>query len=138
MIYDATELNDEHREKIREELGAPNDMRESLTEGGVRSGWISVSEVSNGFLRPDHLQPENHHARIELRPTGLLLKLSAGDESFVWSVPYHRLAVYRTEGIALHGDGEFIRMDVSQDDDKAFLQKVQDRRNEYLEQFSYR
>jgi len=68
-----------------------------------------IEEVSNGMGRYLSRSSDLSYGSIELRPNGILVIISTSLRFYSWLVPYYKLYLYKTKGVSIHADGQFVR-----------------------------
>ena len=69
-----------------------------------------------------------NYANIELRPKGILVRITRRLDNFTWAIPYYQLYTYMTSGLSIHGQGEFLQFknDRFLKNNKEFIKKMLD------------
>ncbi len=109
MLINTTHRNDEAQELINDCLGRPYSLLQSLKMGGTGSKRMIIEEVSENLNSISNKVSDLNYGNIELRPSGILVRINKGLENFAWVIPYRKLVIYKTYGLSIHADGKFIR-----------------------------
>jgi len=109
MLFNTTHTNNEAKEFINDTLGTPFTFFQSLKMGGTGSKRMIIDEVSNNLNDLVNKVSDLNYGNIELRPSGILVRINKGLENFAWAIPYRQLVIYKTYGLSIHAQGRFIR-----------------------------
>ena len=109
MLFNTTHTNTEAKELINDCLGNPFTFFQSLKMGGTGSKRMIIDEVSNNLNDLLNKVSDLNYGNIELRPSGILVRINRGLENFAWAIPYRQLVIYKTYGLSIHAQGKFIR-----------------------------
>ena len=109
MLFNTTHTNNEAKELINDCLGHPFSFLQSLKMGGTGSKRMIIDEVSGNMNNLLNKVPDLNYGNIELRPSGILVRINKGLENFAWAIPYRQLVIYKTYGLSIHAQGKFIR-----------------------------
>ena len=109
MLFNTTHTNNEAKEFINDCLGHPFTFFQSLKMGGTGSKRMIIEEVSNNLNDLLNKVSDLNYGNIELRPSGILVRINKGLENFAWAIPYRQLVIYKTYGLSIHAHGKFIR-----------------------------
>lgn len=134
MIYNTTYNNPDYTEVSNSLLGKPYPLIKKIQLGGIGSGRMIIAQLSEG-LRPKQLQfSELDYGNIELRPAGILVHFTNRQVRFSWCVPYYKLHIYNSSYFSIHAEGNFISFRKNKHfiDNKKFIDKMIDAKNEYL------
>jgi hypothetical protein len=93
---------------------------------GIGSGRMIIDKVSPKLERVLLNGPDINYANIELRPKGILVRITRRLDNFTWIIPYYQLYTYMTNGLSIHGQGEFLhfRNDRFLKNNKEFIRKM--------------
>ncbi len=109
MLFNTTHANEEDKELINDCVGHPFSFLQSLKMGGTGSKRMVIDEVSNNLNDLVNKVSDLNYGNIELRPSGILVRINRGLENFAWAIPYRQLVIYKTYGLSIHAQGKFIR-----------------------------
>jgi hypothetical protein len=93
---------------------------------GIGSGRMIIDKVSPKLERALLNGPDINYANIELRPKGILVRITRRLDNFTWIIPYYQLYTYMTNGLSIHGQGEFLHFknDRFLKNNKEFIRKM--------------
>ncbi|XCF04925.1 hypothetical protein ABI125_09315 [Tamlana crocina] len=140
MIFDSTYNNKEHKPLLEDMVGRPFTLLESFKMKGVGSKRMIISEVSPNLAPYMNLVSDVNYANIELRKKGILIHINKGLKTYTWAIPYFQLVVYRTNGISIHAQGNFIHFKNNKTfrENKRFFDKMLDKKIKNASQFNFR
>ena len=126
MILNTTYTNKDNDEIINGLVGYPYSFFNKLKMKGIGSGRMIIDEVSPKLERALLNGPDLNYANIELRPKGILVRITRRLDNFTWIIPYYQLYTFMTNGFSIHGQGEFLhfRNDRFLKDNKGFIKKM--------------
>lgn len=128
MILNTTYTNKENEATINNLVGSPYTFLKKLQMKGIGSGRMIIDKVSPKLERALLNGPDINYANIELRPKGILVRITRRLDNFTWIIPYYQLYTYMTNGLSIHGQGEFLhfRNDRFYKSNKSFIKKMLD------------
>lgn len=140
MLFDVTHNDKKITELINDCLGSPFSMLKSLKLGGIGSKRMIIEDVSENFRHLINKVSDINYGNIELRPTGILLRINKGLQNFAWLVPYHKLVVYKSDGMSIHSEGKYVRFRNNEllKENKNFINKMMKLKMEYLAKTDFR
>ena len=126
MLFNTTHTNNEAKELINDCLGHPFSFLQSLKMGGTGSKRMIIDEVSGNMNNLLNKVSDLNYGNIELRPSGILVRINKGLENFAWAIPYRQLVIYKTYGLSIHAQGKFIRFRNNKTfkENKSFFKKM--------------
>ena len=126
MILNTTYTNKDNDQTINELVGRPYGLFKKLKMKGIGSGRMIIDEVSPKLERALLNGPDLNYANIELRPKGILVRITRRLDNFTWIIPYYQLYTFMTNGFSIHGQGEFLhfRNDRFLKGNKDFIKKM--------------
>lgn len=133
MIYYTTYHDKEVIDDIDREIGKPFKLWELFKVGAVGSSKMPIEEYSKAFQPLLEKNLDITYASIGLRSKGILLTVSNSHNNICWAIPYYRLAVYKTEVLSIHAEGEFLKLELRVDQNQKFIAKLLDFRARYHE-----
>lgn len=134
MIYNTTYSNQDYIEVANSLLGKSFSFRKKLQMRGVGSGRMIIANISQG-IKPTQVQfSELDYGNIELRPAGIIVHFTNRLERFSWCIPFYKLHIYNSSYFSIHAEGNFInfRKNKQFQENKSFIDKMTDMKNEYL------
>ena len=126
MILNTTYTNKDNDATIDSLVGKPYSFFTKLRMKGIGSGRMIIDKVSPKLQRALLNGPDLNYANIELRPKGILVRITRRLDNFTWIIPYYQLYTYMTNGLSIHGQGEFLhfRNDRFYKNNKEFIRKM--------------
>lgn len=126
MILNTTYTNKDHDKLINDLVGRPYSFLRKLQLRGIGSGRMIIDSVSPKLERALLNGPDINYANIELRPKGVLVRITRRLDNFTWIIPYYQLYTFKTNGLSVHGQGEFLhfRNDRFLKGNKDFIKKM--------------
>ena len=67
-----------------------------------------IDEVSPNMKFMLNTIADLNYGSIELRPNGILLRITQGLKNFTWIIPYYQLVIYKVNGSSIHAQGRFV------------------------------
>ena len=128
MILNTTYTNKDNDNLINDLVGNSYGFLRRLQMKGIGSGRMIIDNVSPKLERALLNGPDLNYANIELRPKGILVRITRRLDNFTWIIPYYQLYTYRSKGLSIHGQGEFLkfRNDRFLKNNKEFIKKMMD------------
>ena len=126
MILNTTYTNKDNDATIDNLVGSPYSFLKKLRMKGIGSGRMIIDKVSPKLQRALLNGPDINYANIELRPKGILVRITRRLDNFTWIIPYYQLYTYMTNGFSIHGQGEFLHFknDRFLKNNKEFIKKM--------------
>jgi len=126
MVLNTTYTNKDHDALIVKLVGQPYSFLKQLQLRGIGSSRMIIDEVSPKLERALLNGPDLNYANIELRPKGVLVRITRRLDNFTWIIPYYQLYTFMTNGFSIHGQGEFLhfRNDRFLKTNKDFIKKM--------------
>jgi len=126
MLLNTTYTNKDNDATINEMVGRPYSFLKKLQLKGIGSSRMIIDQVSPKLERALLNGPDINYANIELRPKGILVRITRRLDNFTWVIPYYQLYTYLTNGLSIHGQGEFLhfRNDRFFKSNKDFIKKM--------------
>lgn len=137
MLLNTTHRNEEHEEMMRDLVGKSFSLKRKLMLRGVGSGRMVIDEASPKLERTLMNGPDLNYANIELRPKGILIRITRRLDNFTWIIPYYHLHIYKTEGLSVHGQGQFLHFRENQMlyNNKPFFRKLSNLKLEFMKDY---
>ena len=126
MLLNTTYTNKDNDATIDNLVGSPYSFLKKLRMKGIGSGRMIIDKVSPKLQRALLNGPDINYANIELRPKGILVRITRRLDNFTWIIPYYQLYTYMTNGFSIHGQGEFLHFknDRFLKNNKEFIKKM--------------
>lgn len=137
MLLNTTYKNEENEVIIDDLVGKPFSLRKKLLMGGVGSGRMIIDEASPKLEMTLINGPDLNYANIELRPKGILIRITRRLDNFTWVIPYYHLHIYKTTGLSVHGQGQFLHFRSNQllYKNKPFFKKLSALKLEFMQDY---
>lgn len=137
MLLNTTYKNEEHEEMMRNLVGKSFSLKRKLMMRGVGSGRMVIDEASPKLERTLMNGPDLNYANIELRPKGILIRITRRLDNFTWIIPYYHLHIYKTEGLSVHGQGQFLHFRENQMlyNNKPFFKKLSSLKLDFMKDY---
>jgi hypothetical protein len=91
---------------------------------------MEVIEYSKLFINAMNKRKQAVHANIGLRPNGIVVVINIRLSDYTWVIPYHYLSIFKTNILVIHSQGEFLKLKLSEDQNKKFIDKILKLKNE--------
>jgi hypothetical protein len=139
MILDTTHTNKAYDNLINDLIGKPFSFLQSLKMKGIGSKRMIIDDVSVNMKKYTNTIADVNYANIELRPSGILIRINKGLSNFTWIIPYYQLILYKTNGSSIHAQGRFIhfRNNTTFKENKSFFDKLLDKKIAYEAKYSF-
>jgi hypothetical protein len=126
MVINTTYNNKDNDALIIKLVGKPFSFLKQLQMRGIGSGRMIIEKVSPKLEHVLLNGPDINYANIELRPKGILVRITRRLDNFTWIIPYYQLYTYITSGLSIHGQGQFLhfRNDRFLKGNKEFIKKM--------------
>jgi len=137
VLLNTTYKNEENEVIIDDLVGKPFSLRKKLLMGGVGSGRMIIDEASPKLEMTLINGPDLNYANIELRPKGILIRITRRLDNFTWVIPYYHLHIYKTTGLSVHGQGQFLHFRSNQllYKNKPFFKKLSALKLEFMQDY---
>ena len=138
MILNTTHHNKDHKRLIADIVGDSFSLVQKLKMNGVGSKRMIIEDVSPNMKSMMNLVSDINYGSIELRPKGILLRITQGLKSFTWIIPYYQLVIYKTNGSSIHAQGKFVHFRDSKTfrENKKFFDKLMSEKIKYDSEFA--
>jgi len=134
MLFNTTNTNQDYLKESKATVGKAFSFIRKIKLELISSGKLDIAEFSAKLQPEMMLASANYHAKINLRPKGIIVKFSDGTNQYSWVIPYYRLVIYNTQTFTIHANGHFIKFkrNKSYHDNKKFINKMIDLKNDSL------
>jgi hypothetical protein len=138
MILNTTHHNPDHMQIIVDLVGEQFSLVQKLKMKGVGSKRMIIDEVSPNMQTMMNTVSDINYGSIELRPNGILVRITKGLKNFTWIIPYYQLVIYKINGSSLHAQGRYVHFKNSKTfkENKKFFDKLLDEKVKYDMQFA--
>lgn len=99
-----------HEEIVERLAGRSFTLLERLRMGRIGTGKMRLSMASPKLLECFHPAADAPQVNLSLREKGLLVHLNSGIYSSLWIIPFHHLAIYKSHGWSIYGNGAQLRL----------------------------
>ena len=126
MLIDSTVLTKEKKIEIDKKVGPNFSIWDSLKLNGIGSTKLNISSYSEGFQSILEQNNDTNYCNIELRPKGIVIHLNKRATRYSWVIPYYQLALFHSDDVSIHSNGEFLRIhkDASSKKSRPFINKI--------------
>ena len=137
MLLNTTHKNEENELIMQDLVGKAFSLKRKLIMRGVGSGRMVIDEASPKLEKTLMNGPDLNYADIELRPKGILVRITRRLDNFTWIIPYYHLHIYKTEGLSVHGQGQFLHFRENQllHNNKPFFKKLSNLKLEFMKDY---
>lgn len=129
MLYDTSIKDKETKREIDIRVGKSYGIFEILKQGTIGSSRMEVVEYSKLFTKIMSQRKQAVFANLSIRPNGILVIINVRLSNYSWVIPYHYLSIFKTNLLVIHGQGEYLKLKVSGDQNKKVIDKILDRKN---------
>lgn len=128
MVLNTTYTDKDNDALINELVGKPFSLWRKIKMKGIGSGRMIIDKVSPKLQRTLYNGADLNYANLELRPKGILVRITRRLDNFTWIIPYYQLYTYMSNGLSIHGQGEFLHFknDRFLKTNKDFIKKMLD------------
>lgn len=139
MIHDFSTRDPDIIRLINKELGKPFPVWQRVKMRGIGSGRLRIIGSSPRIATLLGNRDVLKFMSIELRPKGIIIHFKRNLVHYVWPIPYIKLAVYSTEKISFHSQGEYISVypKYLKHDGRKFVKKIGMLKLDYLMAHGY-
>lgn len=139
MILDTTYTNKKHDKLINDLVGKSYSLIQTIKMRGIGSKRMIIDAVSPNLEHYLNTVSAVNYANLELRPSGLLIRINKGLQTFTWPIPFYQLVIYKNDGSSIHAQGRFIhfRKNTTFKENKAFFAKLLDEKIKYDAQYNF-
>lgn len=138
MVLNTTHTNKDNDKLIDDIVGRPFSLVQKLKMNGIGSKRMIIDEVSPNMKSMMNLVSDLNYGSIELRPNGILLRITQGLKNFTWVIPYYQLVLYKVNGSSIHAQGRFVQFRDNKTfrENKKFFDKLLAEKVKYDMQFA--
>jgi hypothetical protein len=129
MLYDTSIKDKETKREIDIRVGKSYGIFEILKQGTIGSSRMEVVEYSKLFSKIMSQRKQAVFASLSIRPNGILVIINVRLSNYSWVIPYHYLSIFKTNLLVIHGQGEYLKLKVSGDQNKKVIDKILERKN---------
>ncbi|RYM32577.1 hypothetical protein ERX46_15035 [Brumimicrobium glaciale] len=139
MLYTTSIRNKEEEKEINSLVGSRYNVIDMFYRkiGAIGCSRMEVLEYSKLFNGIMDRRKQAVFANIALRPNGIIVVVNIRLSDYSWVIPYHYLSIFKTDILVIHGQGEFLKLKITGDQNKKFIAKVLKLKNEQSSQDYY-
>ncbi|TVZ25724.1 hypothetical protein JM83_0653 [Gillisia sp. Hel_I_86] len=126
MLLNISYNNQENKEKINKEVGAPFPLIERIKLKGTGSPKLLITSTSIEIHNLLILDSNTNICNIELRPKGIMVMFRALLETYALVIPYYKLNLYKgkAEEYSVYKDQYFIKVKADSPAIHKFMMKI--------------
>lgn len=126
MLYDTSVNDKEIKRAMNEAVGKPYNIIDMFFRGvgTIGSSRMEVVGYSKLFNKAMRQRKQSVFANIAIRPKGIVVVIFIRTSNYSWVIPYRHLSVFKTDLLVIHGQGEFLKLKVSGDQNKTLVDKI--------------
>lgn len=129
MLYDTSIKDNETKREIDIRVGKSYGIFEVLKQGTIGSSRMEVMEYSKLFTKIMSQRKQAVFANLSIRPNGILVIINVRLSNYSWVIPYHYLSIFKTNLLVIHGQGEYLKLKISGNQNKKVIDKILERKN---------
>jgi hypothetical protein len=129
MLYDTSIKDKETKREIDIRVGKSYGIFEVLKQGAIGSSRMEVVEYSKLFTKIMSQRKQAVFANLSIRPNGILVTINVRLSNYSWVIPYHYLSIFKTNLLVIHGQGEYLKLKITGDQNKKVIDKILERKN---------
>ena len=135
MLFNTSYTNRDYTKESNHTVGKAFYILEKIKLGGVGSSRLVIEKMSPNLQSENMQSIVYNYANIELRPKGIILHFANRLDRYSWIIPYYHLAVYVTQTLTVHSNGNFMQFKKNKNyrANKKFITKVLDSKNNFLD-----
>lgn len=139
MLFDTSVNDKETNREINNAVGRPYHVVDMFIRGVGKVGSsrmeiLEHSKLFNGVMRQ---RKQAVFANIALRPKGIIVVFFIRTSNYSWVIPYQYLSIFKTNILVIHGQGEFLKLKIDRDQNRKFIDKILDLKNQQLSKTYY-
>ncbi len=131
MLLDHTAHLPANKKLIDQVIGPEFSMFDTILMGGTGSEKMQILACSTFFKKALNNFQETNYGSIEIRPEGMIIHLNNGRRYHVWCIPYYRLAIYQTETLSIHAEGQVMKFKLKKNQNRSFIKKLIQQKAEF-------
>lgn len=126
MLFDTSVKDKKVKQQINQLVGKPFNLIDILKIGTIGSSRMEVVSYSKLFNNVMAWNKQAIYANLSMRPNGLLVIINVRLSNYSWVIPYHYLSIFKTDLLVIHGQGEFLKLKISPEQNKKLIDKILD------------
>lgn len=124
MLFDTSIKDKKVKQQINQLVGKPFNLIDILKIGTIGSSRMEVVAYSKLFNNVMAWNKQAIYANLSMRPNGLLVIINVRLSNYSWVIPYHYLSIFKTDLLVIHGQGEFLKLKISPEQNKKLIDKI--------------
>lgn len=138
MVVETTNINNIDKQAIAGLVGSRYSFFKKLKLKGVGSNWMRIQKISPSLKSCLNPVSDPDQGKIELRPGGIVVRITSGQKKYMWAIPFYQLVIYKTKSITIHGQGRFIQFGNEETfkENKSFFGKLLNLKAKYATSYS--
>lgn len=124
MLFDTSVKDKKVKQQINQLVGKPFNLIDILKIGTIGSSRMEVVAYSKLFNNLMAWNKQTIYANLSMRPNGLLVIINVRLSNYSWVIPYHYLSIFKTELLVIHGQGEFLKLKITPEQNKKLIDKI--------------
>ena len=139
MLYTTSFRNKEEEKEINALVGSRYNVIDMFYKkiGAIGCSRMEVLDYSKLFIEVMDKRKQAVFANIALRPKGIIIVMNIRLSDYSWVIPYRFLSIFKTDILVIHGQGEFLKLKITGDQNKRFIVKVLKLKSEQSNQDYY-
>lgn len=130
MLYDTSIKDNDVKREIDSRVGKAYNFFAIFKQGVVGSSRMEIVEYSKLFSKIMEQRKQAVFANLSIRPNGILVIINVRLSNYSWVIPYHYLSIFKTNLLVIHGQGEYLKLKISGDQNKKVIDKILERKNQ--------
>lgn len=130
MLYDTSIKDNDVKREIDSRVGKAYNFFAIFKQGVVGSSRMEIVEYSKLFSKIMEHRKQAVFANLSIRPNGILVIINVRLSNYSWVIPYHYLSIFKTNLLVIHGQGEYLKLKISGDQNKKVIDKILERKNQ--------
>lgn len=139
MLFDTSVKDKEVKKEMNDAVGRPFHVIDMFFRGvgTIGSSRMEVVEHSKLFDKVMRQRKQAVFANIALRPKGIVVVIFIRTSNYSWVIPFRHLSIFKTNLLVIHGQGEFLKLKITGDQNKALIEKILKIKNEASDEGYY-
>ncbi len=132
MLFDTSIKDNETKKEINKAVGRPYNVIDMFFKGVGQIGSSRMEVIAHSKLFDNVMNRRKQavFANIAVRPQGIIVVFFIRTSNYSWVIPYRYLSIFKTDILVIHGQGEFLKLKISGDQNKKLLDKIMKLKNE--------
>jgi hypothetical protein len=132
MLFDTSVKDNDIKNEINSAVGKPFNVIDIFFKGvgQIGSSRMEVISYSKLFENVMKRRKQAVFANIAVRPEGIIVVFFIRTSNYSWVIPFRYLSIFKTDILVIHGQGEFLKLKLSGDQNKKLLDKIMKLKND--------